>query len=113
MVNWPIFSDRHRSTAIPNFCLRKIVKLLECHFNTFADLWNHSAIVGVARVFQNLRKFAFLYGKIVGEFDYKAPGLTTVAEFSSAVVSASSQSAPPYKFPNFFPKTSYSTTTPN
>ena len=64
MVNWPIFSDRHRSTAIPNFRLRKIEKLLECHFDIFDDLWNHSAIVGVARVFQNLHKFAFLYGKL-------------------------------------------------
>jgi len=67
MVNEPKFLDRYRSIAISNFRLRKIVKLLECHFNTFADLWNHSAIVGVARVFQNLHKFAFLYGKIVGK----------------------------------------------
>ena len=65
MVNWPIFSNRHRSTAIPNFRLRKIAKLLECHFNTYADSWSYRAIFGVARAFQNLCKFAFLYGKIV------------------------------------------------
>jgi len=66
MVNEPIFLDRHRSTAIPNFRLRKIARLLECHFNTYADSWSYRAIFGVARVFQNLCKFAFLYGKIVG-----------------------------------------------
>ena len=67
MVNWPIFSDRHRSTAIPNFRLRKREKLLECHFNTSADSWSYRSIFGVARAFQNLRKFAFSYGKIVGK----------------------------------------------
>jgi len=66
MVNWPIFSERHRSTAIQNFHIKILSELLDRYFYPCANSWNYIAIGGVARTVQKSPKFAILYGKMSG-----------------------------------------------
>ena len=66
MVNWPIFSERHRNTTIQDFRLKNLSELLDRYLYPCANSWNYRPIGGIARTVQKSPKFAILYGKKSG-----------------------------------------------